>query len=338
MGLFSKKPKSPGDAFWDAFGKASNKPKQFEALEEALRNYPQGWQGYFLLGLHYDCGCVLPFDPQKAEDYYKRARAAASGDAEGMKWLDNFFYWYDKPAFMVNTKLSERTLRMRKIGFAAFNTYQYQQKVLTRGIVSRWVSTYDSEVFWQLFLACVLASGAEREYKCNAEVLNEFFNDVQTADIRAEFNMDDVNKGLEHMLAREKEEKKAYNKSLDDAMEALAAGHPKDEDDRVSPEVTGFPTYFLAMDNYGTGIYARLGKMKKNVDTCAYRLSYGGLFGNAFAVDEFARLALASPSNWNAMNQEEEGKLKENLAKWLKECAEKGDELAKAYYVKVMMR
>ncbi|MCC8099848.1 MAG: hypothetical protein LIO78_07290 [Clostridiales bacterium] len=341
MGLFSKKPKSPGDAFWDTYQKAvkKEKPEFFDALEEALQNYPQGWQGYFLLGLYYDCGCRLPFDPQKAEDYYKRARAAASGDAEGRKWLDNFFYWYDKPAFMVNTKLGEQTLRMRKIGFAAFNSFGHHQKVLTARIKNQ----YDSELFSNLFSSCLsnatkVEGWSHGEYACNAEVLQEFFLDVHLAEIPDDINMDDVNKGLEHMLKREKKEKKVFDKSLDDAFKAMEALHPLDDDERVPPEVTGIPSYFLAMDNYGTGIYAGLGKINKNVEMCAYRLSYAAMFGSAFATDEFARLALESPSNWNVMNQEEKGKLKENLAKRLKECAEKGDELAKAYYVKVMMR
>ncbi|MCD8366648.1 MAG: hypothetical protein LUC48_01275 [Clostridiales bacterium] len=341
MGLFSKKPNAPGDAFWDAYQKAAKKekPEFFAALEEALQNYPQGWQGYFLLGLYYDCGCRLPFDPQKAEDCYKRARAGASGDAEGRKWLDNFFQWYDKPAFMLKTKLSEQTLRMRKIGFAAFNTFEHHQKLLTARIKNE----YDSEIFFRLFNSCLsnatkVEGWSYGEYACNAEVLGEFFLDVNLAEIPDDLDMDNVNKGLEHMLKREKKESKRFGKALDDAYDALAAGHPKDDDNYVPPEVTGFPAYFLAMDNYGTGIYARLGKIEQNLKVCAGRLSYAATLGSAFAIDEYARLALESPTNWNAMNQEADGKLKEKLTKSLKECAEAGDELAKAYCVKVMMR
>lgn len=132
MGLFSKEP-AEKKAYDKALVAMISKPndKTFEAMEAASKNWPTGWQGYLFMGLCYDlASCKMPFDPDKADIYHKKAKEA--GKKAGCKWLDNFYGTFDEAAsnFRMEKEYYPRVEYIRKTGAAMLLWYRLDQNYI----------------------------------------------------------------------------------------------------------------------------------------------------------------------------------------------------------------
>ena len=157
MGLFNKEPAEKKE-YWKAFGDALKKPSAdaFAALEAASRNWPTGWQGYFLMGLCYDLACgKLPFDPDKAAECHKLAKAAGKEAQDG--YVQKFYRNYEKAAgnFRLEESFCPRAENVRKAGTAMLLCHDMDRDQIVTGIKSK-----TDRYFWrQIFYGVDTSSG-----------------------------------------------------------------------------------------------------------------------------------------------------------------------------------
>lgn len=128
MGLFDKRSKEEKE-FWKVFKSAYTSPsdKTFAALETAYQSHSVPWQGYFLMGLCYDCAAGVAYNPEKAQEMHYQAQSRAG---EEQKWVERFYTYYRYPAVNYKVELQPRTLAVRRTGVAAINSYEYRDAVI----------------------------------------------------------------------------------------------------------------------------------------------------------------------------------------------------------------
>lgn len=133
MGLFGPKKSAEEKAFIKAMKKASNvNDKSNAALLEAVAAYPAGWQGHWFIALFYDFGAGkgAEMDPAKAQEHFLKAEAAAKG-TPGEAWLSKFMLWYRRPAGNLVKPITPKYEKMRRLGVALMNCYQYKTPVIS---------------------------------------------------------------------------------------------------------------------------------------------------------------------------------------------------------------
>lgn len=117
MGLFNKQP-AEEKAYWKAFAAALKKPSAdtFAALEEAGKAWPNGWEGYFLMGLSYDLAAGVEFHPDKAAEYHYKAKDI--GAKVNSAYVNDFYIDYDcpQPNFRATDEYYPRAMNVRKMG------------------------------------------------------------------------------------------------------------------------------------------------------------------------------------------------------------------------------
>lgn len=131
MGLFTKVSKEEKE-FNKLFKNVASgtfsyfKAEDIKALESYCESNDQ-WKGSLLLGLCYELGVGVEYNPLKANEWYENARNTAEDD--DANWIAEFFTYYrsDVRNFLrersKDTNMTERTIALRKIGYAMVATY-----------------------------------------------------------------------------------------------------------------------------------------------------------------------------------------------------------------------
>lgn len=139
MGLFGPRIPKEQKEFKNAFKKAMNKPneKAITALEAATAAYPAGWQGHWLIALYHDQGFGrAAVNEAKAQEHFLQAETAAKG-TDGEAWLRTFMTWYRRDAGNLHKPLTDKQKKFRRMGVAMCRTYQHNNNVLT-GIIGEY--------------------------------------------------------------------------------------------------------------------------------------------------------------------------------------------------------
>lgn len=127
FGLFGSKESKEEKAYWKAFKTAlsSHKEKNLDELLSAINAYPGPWQGYWLAGIYYDLGLgKISVNEGKAKEYQYKAENAAKG-TEDEDWVNTFYYWYECNAGNTKRPLKDISIKYRKLGIAAINSYEH---------------------------------------------------------------------------------------------------------------------------------------------------------------------------------------------------------------------
>ena len=306
FGLFSKESKEE-KAFWKSYKAAysSKKEKNLRELENALKAYPSGWQGYLLSGLYYDFGLgKIAVDENKAKEYQFKTESAVKGtEYEG--WVNNFYDWYHQDAYDRCRKLNPLTHKVRKLGIAAMHTYEHGKAVLCpKG---------DDSEFWS---AIFMSLGDNLEY----EAFYEFFFAWTS------FDWEELNSKVNNT-----------SKMIDRANKAMQLAHKNKLDNLHYSDMHVYMMGYCALNPspYTMDIAAE----KSNETTAHYgitRLLSAVNMGCTPAVHELIRLAHSSESNYDYVNRmclefaEEEFEILE--LEWVNDCLKAGDMEADRLY------
>ncbi len=327
MGLFGPKLPPEEKEFVKALKKASDLTvKSNDAMLAATEKYPSGWQGYWYIALFYDFapqkGGIM--NPQKAQEYFMKAEAAAKG-TKGEKWLQNFLLWYNRPAGNVNREISERFLKVRRLGVALLNNYTYGQSIVSEPCQNddhsafsallcschgygELVSNYEYEAFSDYFYAYY-----DIDWKSSHEDRIKTYNKMQRA-------VNDEVACYEKCVTREKQGKEAPWDKLKDTYRLVWAYCFLHDSPYITEEAN------LGCSEAAFGI------------ELLYRAA---IHGNQTAVHELVRFANANEENRRFMEQAlkmDDNNLTDTLFALLKKCVEKRNDeeavrLIQKYYL-----
>lgn len=168
MGLFKKEP-AEKKAYWKAFGDAMKKPNAdtFAAMEAASRAWPTGWQGYLLMGLCYDLACAkIPFDPNKAAEYHKLAKAAGKEAQDG--YVQQFYRYYENAAgnFRLEENYYPRAENVRKAGTAMMLCHDMDRDQIVTGIKSKSDRDFWRQIFTGVDTGAFFGKMTEEQAQC----------------------------------------------------------------------------------------------------------------------------------------------------------------------------
>lgn len=332
MGLFGPKKPVEEKNFSKALSKAANlNDKSNAALMEATAAYPAGWQGYWFIALFYDFGAGkdAQMDPAKAQEYFMKAEAAAKG-TPGEAWLNNFLTWYRRPAGNLVKPIKEKYEKIRRLGVALMNCYQYQTPVITAPCGKK-----DDATTFALLL--VTASGfdvevSDYEYDAFKDLFDAY------ADLFLCKDREDLLKAVNPII-------KKYNKANDvykDCMKALEKGK-KPAWHKLHDMYAYMLGYCCINDGpFITGDIASEWGHPSEAALGIYFYLFAAHNGNQTAIHELIRLSKASEANYKLMESvfrrrvSTSDDLELYLMRKLLKCLEKGDDeafrLAELYY------
>lgn len=321
MGLFGPKLPAEEKNYVKALKKASNlTPKTNAALEDAMKNYPNGWQGYWYVGLFYD---LAPYkdgisDPDKAQEYFLKAESAAKG-TYGEQWLHNFLMWYRRPADNLYKKLPERYNKARRLGVALMNCYKYNEPVISAPCGS----SDDCSAFFSIM--CSFTARQNDDYLYNEhEAFKDYF--LAFPGKFASYNeREELIKVINKLDKNIVKESKAFDKCLNKKEKGQEANWN---------DVNDFYSFVQGFSAIYDGPYITDQKAANN--NYASEAHFGILYihlaayhGCQPAIHELVRLANASDSNRRVINEVlKKDNLDLYLLRLLEKCIKNGDEEA----------
>lgn len=335
MGLFGPKKSAEEKAFVKALKSAPHmKGKEMPELLAATEAYG-AWQGYWFLALYHDFahGKNETTDPAKAQEFFLKAENAAVG-TPGEAWIKNFMSWYRRPAGNLHRNISERTQRIRSLGVALLNCYQYQNPIVM-GIAEK---KDDADAFGSIIVSC----GSWEEHE-EYEPFSDYFNIISELSGLIKKDHEDMVKDINAMV-------KKYNKAndaFDDCMKAIGKGKEPKWD-----KVLDWHSYILGFNclndgPYITGELASSWEMSSEAALGIRFYLFSARLGNQAAIHELVRLSKASESNYNLMsgvfnrwNPGYQGDLELWLLEKILKCVQQDDSeamhLVELYYAEAM--
>ena len=339
MGLFGPKIPAEEKAFVKALKSAPiSKAKEVPELLAATEAYPSGWQGYWFLGLYYDFANDKGAQPDhaKAQEYFLKAEAAAASNPDAANWLRSFMSWYRRPAGNLRRELSDRAQRVRSLGVALLNCYQYQNPIVS-GITG---SKDDAATF-----RGVIVSSATWEETDEYEPFMNYFDKITEMNGLIKKDHEEMVKDINAIV-------KKYNKAndtYDSCIKAISKG--KEPAWNKLQDWHSFILGFNCLNDgpYITGELAASWKMSSEAALGIRCYLFSAHHGNQAAIHELVRLAKASESNYSLMsgvfrvwNPSYQGDLELWLLEQLLKCAQKDDSeamrLVELYYAEEMAK
>lgn len=337
MGLFGPKKSAEEKAFIKAMKDAPNmKAKNMPALLAATEAYPAGWQGYWFLGLYYDFahGKGVEPDHAKAQEYFLKAEAAAASNTVAADWLRNFMSWYRRPAGNLHRSFSDRAQRIRSLGVALLNCYQYQNPIVM-GVAER---KDDAGAF-----GAIITYSSTWEEVDEYGPFNDYFDKISELSGLIKKDHEDMVKDINSVI-------KKYNKAndaYDSCMKAISKGKEPNWD-----KLQDWHSFILGFNclndgPYITGELAANWNMSSEAALGIRFYLFAARLGNQAAIHELVRLAKASESNYNLMSgvfnawyPGYHGDLELWLLERILECIKKEDteamHLVELYYPEIM--
>ena len=337
MGLFGPKIPAEEKAYIKALKSAPiSKAKDVPELLAATEAYPTGWQGYWFLGLYYDFAHDKGAQPDhaKAQEYFLKAESAAAANPDAANWLRNFMSWYRRPAGNLRRNLSERAQRVRSLGVALLNCYQYQNPIVM-GVAGK---KDDVDTF-----SAIIASCGSWEEINEYEPFTDYFHKISELSGLIKKDHEEMVKDVNAIV-------KKYNKANDtyeSCIKAISKGKEPNWD-----KLQDWHSYILGFNclndgPYITGELAASWNMSSEAALGIRCYLFSAHHGNQAAIHELVRLSKASDSNYSLMsgvfavwNPSYQGDLELWLLEKLLKCAEKDDSeamrLAELYYAEEM--